>query len=150
MNPMHDISGERFGKLVAIEPFRKPGKQLKWLCKCDCGKTLTVYAYHLKTGHTQSCGCLKRGEAGKRKEAPPTKLYRSWTNMKSKCNNRNDMSFKYNGGRGIIVCEEWDESFKSFQKWAMENGYKDGLTLVRKDVSGDYCPENCEWKKLKK
>ena len=47
------------------------------------------------------------------------------------------------GGRGIKVCDEWDNDFMSFYNWCIENKWVQGLTLDRKDVDGDYCPENC-------
>lgn len=54
-----DISGQRFGKLVAVKCVSKPGDGLmKWLCKCDCGNTSVVTVRNLNSGHTRSCGCM--------------------------------------------------------------------------------------------
>lgn len=69
--------------------------------------------------------------------------------MKSRCHYPGDTGYKYYGGRGICVCEEWDNSFESFRDWALSNGYDDTLSLDRKDCNGDYCPENCHWIPLK-
>ena len=78
-----------------------------------------------------------------------SRLYRIWTNMKSRCYNVNFPKYKVYGGKGIKVCNEWLNSFISFKKWALTNGYKDSLTLDRINIQGDYAPENCRWATMK-
>lgn len=75
------------------------------------------------------------------------RLYHVWKAMRKRCRNPNDTYFHLYGGRGIKVCDEW-QNFKNFLKWATENGYdKDApfgkCTIDRIDHDGDYCPENC-------
>lgn len=74
-----------------------------------------------------------------------TKIYRKYRSMLDRCFNSNNKSFKDYGERGIKVCSEWlgKKGFLSFYEWSMQNGYEDGLTIERKDVNGNYCPENC-------
>ena len=53
--------------------------------------------------------------------------------------------YKYYGGRGIKVCDEWTKSYKAFRRWALLNGYRRGLSIDRIDRDGDYEPANCQW-----
>ena len=65
--------------------------------------------------------------------------------MKARCYNPHNGFYHRYGGRGITVCDEWKNNFSAFRKWAMCNGYSDGLTLDRIDFDGNYEPSNCRW-----
>ena len=69
--------------------------------------------------------------------------------MKYRCAQPKYDKYQYYGERGIEVCPEWADSFDAFEGWALEHGYKEGLTLDRIDNNGNYCPDNCRWVTMK-
>ena len=137
-----DISGLRFGRLVAILP--APGKS-KWSCICDCGKTKITSLSGLKSGKCKSCGCLhseglimrniKHGYAD-------TPTYRTWQSMRKRCRIKSNPQYADYGGRGIDHCDEWLD----FGVFLKDMGVRpNGMTLERKDNEKGYDQKNCKW-----
>ena len=83
-----------------------------------------------------------------------TRLYNVWNNIKRRCYTKTNPSYKYYGGCGIGMCEEWRKSFSAFYEWSVKNGYNENApkgecTIDRIDVNGDYQPSNCRWVSMK-
>lgn len=146
----NDLTGQRFGRLVAIERVgtAKDG-QAQWLCQCDCGNTTVVRAGDLRRGNTQSCGCLQKeymeSDWNKTHGLAHTRIYKIWSDMKARCSNPKDTHFREYGARGITVCQEWQDDFMTFYNWSMTNGYTNELTLDRIDNNKGYSPNNCKY-----
>lgn len=138
-----DLTGQRFERLFVIGEAPKRGKSSMWLCRCDCGAEVSVSVSDLRRGHTKSCGCL-RVDNNTTHGIYNTKLYWIWHEMQRRCNDHNKDSYHRYGGRGIIICEEWQDP-KNFYDWAITNGYQDGLQIDRKDNDKGYSPDNCRW-----
>lgn len=139
--------GDQFGRLTVVDRHSPVGdRNTKWKCLCSCGNISTPSTIVMTSGHTQSCGCY-RSEQVKASStthgATGTPTYNSWAAMKQRCYDPNKDKYQYYGGKGVTVCKEW---LNDFAKFLADMGEKPkGMSLERKDVTGDYTPANCKW-----
>lgn len=136
--------GDVFGYLTFtgqndIDRFNKNGYRIAFaFFTCQCGNTKSYRVSNVKSGNTKSCGCLNKANP-----IYQTPTYNIWDSMIQRCYNPNHNSYSNYGGRGIIVCESWRNSFINF---VQDMGEKPkGLWLERIDNNSMYCKENCKW-----
>lgn len=161
-----DITGQRFGLYVVLGYIGlfTSKKRAYWLCRCDCGNYRSVVSDNLRAGKSNSCGCVKvanfakwnasrpravRPKVVRKKrpaELPPVRSipeYGIWQAMRTRCNNPNVNNYHNYGGRGIKVCERWNDFFSFLSDMGPRPSPKH--SIERHNYDGDYCPENCYW-----
>jgi len=148
---------QTFGRLTTIGPiFWLPvgstKKHRKYqVCQCVCGNIVSLSVADLVTSRTQSCGCLHKERLRQRLTKhgrSHTREHVAWTCLIQRCYNPNDCGYANYGGRGIRVCDRWREpNGQGFLNFLSDMGAKPfkNLTVERKLVNGNYCPENCCW-----
>ena len=142
MSKVKDITGEHFGRLIALYRLNNyHKKRVYWLCACECGNLKEASTDNLTRGIVTSCGCRK----GENHNDKNTRLYKVWQHMKGRCYCITDTSYPNYGKRGIKVCDEWKNSYLAFKSWSINNGYDDTLTIDRINVEGNYEQNNCRW-----
>lgn len=141
-----DLTGQKFGKLTAVEfSYKDGGNNAMWKFKCDCGNDIVIRGSEVSRGATNSCGCLKAINSklsNTKHNLARSKVYKTWINMKARCFNENDINFNDYGARGIAVCTRW----LVFENFLEDMGQpKKGESLDRIDNNKGYSKDNCRW-----
>lgn len=138
-----DITGLIFGKLRVISFANKIDDHYRWNCLCGCGNTVIVESYALKSGKTKSCGCIRNVVHG----LSFSKEYRIWIGIRRRCYDKRLKHYPNYGGKGIKVCDDWQNSFLNFYEDMGKCPQE--MTLDRIDSNGNYCKDNCRWATMK-
>lgn len=139
-----DYTGKKIGIVCVLGRIEdKRMHTTTYLLKCDCGTEFKTEISALRRGAYQRCNCGPDNHP----------LKNTLQKMIDRCENTSEKSYKWYGGKGIKVCEEWKRFPIRFIEWSINNGWnpakssntKNILTIDRIDSSRDYCPENCQW-----
>lgn len=152
-----DLTGQQFHYWTILHYSHKnERKEVYWQCRCKCGVEKAVSAGSLRGyggSSSKSCGCykvekLKNDKKGRNYKHGHTghPIHGKWRSMRQRCDDPNSDRYKNYGGRGIKVCERWN-NFQNFYDDMALTWWK-GASLDRIDVNGDYTPNNCQWVKL--
>ena len=150
-----NLLGQQFGRLSIVAFHAYIHQAAHWKALCDCGTFITCSASMLRSGHTKSCGCLRREIVSKLSTArgaarilvpgkPKMPEYAVWRAMVRRCHNPHDAAFKNYGARGILVCEAWRHNYLAFLA-DMGERHSAAYSIERVNNDGNYCPENCIW-----
>lgn len=146
-----DVVGRVFARATVVSDGPKaPNGRRTVICRCSCGSEFSCDPRDLMKGHTKSCGCLQREAVRGTAISMTTHAmtgspeYISWVHMKGRCQNQKNRKYSQYGGRGIRVCQSWDENFEAFLRDMGEKPFA-GASIDRINVDGDYEPGNCRW-----
>ncbi len=139
---IHDLSGQVFTRLTVIKRVELERKKPYFLCVCECGTEKIVRSDKLRSGNTQSCGCLQKERATTHGLTKTTE-YVSWRQMRYRCNNPNFHNYHRYGGRGITVHPDFDD----FEVFLAHIGPKPSPihSVDRINNNGNYAPDNVRW-----
>ena len=143
-----DLCGEIFGQLTVIKQAGILNGGQSWLCRCKCGVEITATGGNLRSGHTKSCGCLRKdGTRSITHGQTHTDIYNTWNHMKGRATGKgsSETRKKY---KGVTICDEW-KSFTAFYDWAKDK-YAYGLQIDRINTTLGYYPDNCRFVTQKK
>ena len=147
-----NLLGRTFGSLTVIRKGPGNGKKTTWICRCTCGQECEKIGSDMQRKNRPITGCSRQcpvvreaiGRAQTTHGMSKHPAFAVWRSMNDRCALPTHQSWHNYGGRGITVCDRWQDSFESF--WEdMGPTYRRGLDMDRRDNNGDYTPENCHW-----
>lgn len=148
MSARRDLTGQKFGMLTALQFVEGGEGRTKWKFSCECGEITIKSSSDVLSGRSTSCGCFRRANATRlatsHGESKQTPEWIAWISMKTRCSTPSDTSYPNYGGRGITVCERWENSYENFLE-DMGRRPSSVHSLDRKDTNGNYTPDNCKW-----
>jgi hypothetical protein len=140
---IQNISGCTFGCLLVLWPAGWVGHLIHWACQCACGNVLTVTRGNLlrNEGRCKSCSNYANIRHGQARTGKSTSEYRAWMHARERCNNPNEKTYSYYGGRGIKFL------FETFDQFFSELGFKPSPqhSIDRINNDGNYAPGNVRW-----
>jgi hypothetical protein len=148
-----DITGVRYGRLVAVAYVERVGSAAFWSFLCDCGESVVRRATSVRQGKIASCGCLRselrrsvmlaQVRHGAARRGATTPEYVVWRSMLARCERPRAAGYADYGGRGIRVCARWHD----FELFLADMGRRPSAahSIERRNTNGDYEPENCLW-----
>lgn len=145
MRKTHDLSGQRFTRLIAVAKTNSVGVSM-WRCTCDCGRETLVRASNLLSGQVRSCGCLRvdSGKSNFKHGMKKTKIYVIWHGIKARTGNPKCRLYKWYGAKGISMHQPWRDSFLQFLADVGEPPFE-GATVDRIRNDCGYEPGNVRW-----
>ncbi len=147
MPKLISLIGQKFGQLEVKAKAENSRGRTSWRCLCDCGNFIDVIGNSLRTGNTQSCGCLHKEQLSQRNykhglsKSPEHDIWRS---MIQRCTNKNNKRYKDWGGRGISVCPRWMVFQNFYDDVGPRPSPKHSIDRFPNN-NGNYEPGNVRW-----
>lgn len=146
-----DLTDKVFGKLkvICIDE-EKTNRRTYWVCQCECGNIVSRRSDGLN--EKSSCGCertktlIENNHKKAKHLMSKSRIYKIWQGIKKRTGRiKKDNHYALYYDKNIQMCDEWADSFEAFYDWAINNGYKDDLSIDRINNAGNYEPTNCRW-----
>lgn len=142
-----DMTGIRYSSVIAVKEVGiTASRDTKWLFICDCGNNFEANGYYVRSGKVKDCPSCAAGRvriASVKHGLSNTAEFSTWTDIQTRCYNKNAKAYSSYGGRGIKVCVRWLESFDNFIN---DMGNRPAnKSIDRIDNDGNYEPSNCHW-----
>lgn len=140
-----DISGSKIGRFTVGRVLGRDARgEYIWVCVCECGREANVRGGNLRNGHTTQCVPCSNSIKNTTHGQSRTSEYKIWVKLRRRCQNPEEPSYPWYGGRGILVSPEWDSSFDAFIS-SMGPRPSPEHTVERKNNALGYSSENCKW-----
>ncbi len=140
-------SGDRVGEWLLLDASLDNAQRKQFLCECSCGRRKIVNEYQMTSGKSKSCGCKRANRLthGYTRKGKVRAEWQAWNHMQQRCYNTNDKHFHDYGGRGVVVCERWRNSFEAFLEDVGDRPSKRHSLDRFPNGSGNYEPGNVRW-----